>query len=133
MSIPVDIADLDQALADFGVGYLLTTSSEGRVKAVTVEVSVDGDVVRIPGPSRGTSANLAGNPAATLLFPPMAPRGYTLLVDGTAESTEAGFVLAPTSAVLHRPAAHADEDAAPDSDCGHDCAPVRSVNPAPLR
>ncbi len=37
MSIPVAIADLNTALADFGAGYLLTTSPGGRVKAVTVE------------------------------------------------------------------------------------------------
>ena len=29
-------------------------------------------------------ANLAANPAVTLVFPPLEHRGYTLLVDGTA-------------------------------------------------
>ncbi len=128
MSIPVDLGDLEHALADFGLGYLLTTSAEGRIKAITVEVSVADGVVHVPVPSRGTAANLAANPAATMLFPPLAPRGYTLLVDGAARSEgDRGFVLEPASAVLHRPAAHADGDGGTvGSDCGHDCAPVGS-------
>jgi hypothetical protein len=123
MSIPVEIGDLGKALADFGAGYLLTTSGDGRVKAVTVEpVLTDGDLVAT-GPGRGTSANIAANPAVTLLFPPLAPRGYTLLVDGTAEMTGDDARIAPATAVLHRPAAHADGPPAPDG-CGNDCKPV---------
>jgi hypothetical protein len=122
MSIPVELDDLAHALKDFGEGYLLTTGNRG-VKAVTVTASVEGDVVRIPGPSRGTAANLASAPTATLLFPPREPRGHTLLVDGTAEAVADGFVLTPTSAVLHRPAAHADGDTGSLS-CGHDCEPL---------
>ena len=33
----MDLDRLEQALADFGAGYLLTTSPDGRVKVVTVE------------------------------------------------------------------------------------------------
>ena len=66
------VGDLAKALADFGGGYLLTTSGDGRVKAVTVEpVLTDGDLV-VVAPGRGTSANVDANPAATLLFPPLA-------------------------------------------------------------
>jgi hypothetical protein len=124
MSIPVDLAHLASALADFGDGYLLTTSADGRVKAVTVSATVEDGVVSVPRPSRGTSANLASNEAATLLFPPRDPQGHTLLVDGTAAPTEEGFELRPASAVLHRPAAHSDDPEAGSSGCGHDCAPV---------
>lgn len=123
MSIPVEIGDLGKALADFGAGYLLTTSGDGRVKAVTVEpVLTDGDLVAI-GPGRGTTANVAANPAVTLLFPPLAPRGYTLLIDGTGEMVGDDARITPTAAVLHRPTAHADGPPAPDG-CGHDCKPV---------
>lgn len=122
MSIPVELADLAHALEDFGDGYLLTTGRRG-VKAITVTAVVADGVVRIPGPSRGTAANLEADPTATLLFPPREPRGHTLLVDGTAEALEDGFVLSPTSAVLHRPTDHAD-GAAGSSACGHDCEPV---------
>jgi hypothetical protein len=123
MSIPVSMGDLAKALADFGAGYLLTTSGNGRVKAVTVEpVLTDGELV-VPAPGRGTSANVDANPAATLLFPPLAPRGYTLLVDGTASRVGDDVRITPATAVLHRPAAHADGPPAPDG-CGHDCKPV---------
>lgn len=122
MSIPVDLGDLARALEDFGDGYLLTAGERG-VKAVTVSATVADGVVRIPGPSRGTSANLEADPAATLLFPPREPRGHTLLVDGTAETVADGFVLTPASAVLHRPADHAGGETGPSA-CGHDCEPV---------
>lgn len=126
MSIPVELSDLARALAEHGDGYLLTHGSRG-VKAITVTAHVDGDVVHVPGGSRGTSANLEADPTATLLFPPREPRGHTLLVDGTAEPVDDGFVLTPASAVLHRPADHADgeaDGASASSACGHDCNPV---------
>jgi hypothetical protein len=123
MSIPVDIATLATALADFGPGYLLTAGANGRVKAVTVEPSVVEGVLVVGGAGRGSSANIAANPAVTLLFPPPEPRGFTLLVDGNAELDGESARITPTSAVLHRPAAHADGPPAPGG-CGHDCKPV---------
>ncbi|MDO5712399.1 MAG: pyridoxamine 5'-phosphate oxidase [Micrococcales bacterium] len=107
MSTPVDVADLAKALRDFDSGYLLTTAA-GRVKAVTVEVRVTDSVLDIPGGSRGSAANLARNPSATLLFPPRQRHGYTLLVDGTAEARNDGFRFTPATAVLHRPSAYSD-------------------------
>ncbi|MDQ6527265.1 pyridoxamine 5'-phosphate oxidase family protein [Nocardioides sp. LHD-245] len=126
MSIPVDPADLRQALADFDSGYLLTTSSP-QVKVVTVDpVAGDDGTLRIAGPGRGTLRNLAENPAVTVVFPPRERHGYTLLVDGTAttDGEDGGdVVVTATTGVLHRPAAHADGPLPPDG-CGHDCAPV---------
>lgn len=123
MSIPVDVVDLARALTDFGAGYLLTVSDHGRVKAVTVEPElVDGALV-VSGPGRGSCANVAANPAVTLLFPPPEPRGFTLLVDGTAEVAGDDVRVVPEHAVLHRPAAHADGPPAPGG-CGQDCHPV---------
>ena len=113
MSIPVDLADLNVALADFGAGYLLSASAEGRVKVVTVEPRiVDGTLV-VRGPGRGSAANVARNELVTVLFPPLSPRGYTLLVDGSAALEGDDVRVRPTSAVLHRPAAHADGPPAP--------------------
>ncbi|MGH3347900.1 MAG: pyridoxamine 5'-phosphate oxidase family protein [Nocardioides sp.] len=123
MSIPVDIERLGEVMADHGPGYLLTASGDGRVKAVTVEPTLVDGVLRCPA-SRGTAANLAANPAATLLFPPRAERGHTLLVDGTASADDEGIAFVPRSAVLHRPASHADGPADSIGDCGNDCAPV---------
>lgn len=123
MSIPVDPADLRQALADFDSGYLLSTSSP-QVKVVTVDpVAGDDGTLRIAGPGRGTLRNLAENPAVTVVFPPLERHGYTLLVDGRAAADGEDVVVTATAAVLHRPAAHADGPLPPDR-CGHDCAPV---------
>lgn len=122
MSIPVDIGDLEKALQDFRSGYLLTTA-DGRVKVVTVDPDLTGPALRIAAPGHGTLGNLAANPAVTLVFPPLEPRGYTLLVDGSAAVDAEDVVVTPTSAVLHRPASHADGPLAADG-CSHDCAPV---------
>lgn len=122
MSIPVEIGDLEGALADFGSGYLLTTT-EGRVKAVTVDPTYDDGTLVVTGPGRGTLANLASNPTVTLVFPPAEPKGYSLLVDGTGSGEGEDVRVTPGTAVLHRPRAHADGPLPPDG-CGHDCAPV---------
>lgn len=122
----MEISALAEALADRGPGYLLTASADGRVKAVTVEPELRDGVLRCP-PSGGSARNLAANPAATLLFPPPVERGHTLLVDGTAVADEDGIAFTPASAVLHRPADHADGPApglGSADGCGHDCAPV---------
>ena len=122
MSIPVRIGDIAAALERFGSGYLLTTA-EGRVKVVTVDpTSADGGL-RIAGPGRGTLSNVAANPTVTLVFPPLKQRGHTLLVDGTAVVDGEDVVVTPATAVLHRPAAHADGPLPPDG-CGQDCEPV---------
>ncbi len=122
MSIPVEIGDLKGALADFGSGYLLSTT-DGRVKVVTIDPEYDGASLLVAGPGRGTLANLAGNAAVTVVFPPVEPKGYTLLVDGVAEITGEDVRVTPGTAVLHRPRSHADGPLPPDG-CGHDCAPV---------
>ena len=122
MSIAVDVADLARALQGFGAGYLLTTKG-GNVKVVTVEPTVADGVVLVESPGRGTLANLADNPALTLVFPPLESKGFTLLVDGAAEVSGDDVRVTPTGAVLHRPASHADGPPAPDG-CGNDCAPV---------
>lgn len=120
----MDITELGRTLEAYGAGYLLTVSSEGTVKVVTVEVAVEGTALIVPTPGRGTHANLAGNRRATLVFPPREPRGFTLLVDGTATAAGDDVRVEPASAVLHRPAAHAEAVDAADTACGHDCHPV---------
>jgi hypothetical protein len=124
MSIVVDLDQLAERLAEHGPGYLLSAGPDGRVKAVTVEPVLDGEVLRVPGGSRGTARNLEHSPAVTVLFPPSQPRGYSLIVDGTATATADGFDVVPEHAVLHRPADHAGPAAAGDSACGHDCSPL---------
>jgi hypothetical protein len=123
MSIPVDVADLNTALADFGAGYLLTAGAGGKVKAVTVEPRILEGRMVVAGPGRGSVANVGANAFVTVLFPPLAQRGYTLLVDGEASLHGEDVIIVPTGAVLHRPASHSDGPGPPDG-CGHDCKPV---------
>lgn len=128
MSIPVQVADLERARAQYGAGYLVTVAADGAAKVVTVEPSVTGDAVVVTGPGRGSLANAGARPAVTLVFPPAEPHGFTLLIDGTATVEGEDLRIAPTSAVLHRPAAHSDGPPAPvttpATDCGNDCHPV---------
>jgi hypothetical protein len=129
MSIPVAVADLARALEEFAAGYLLTTTG-GTVKVVTVEPRLSDGVLLVEAPGRGTVANLAQNAAVTLVFAPLEPRGFTLLVDGTGEVAGDDVRVTPTGAVLHRPAMHADGPPPPLSageatdGCANDCAPV---------
>ncbi len=129
MSIPIEIDDLAEALQGFGSGYLLTTTG-GSVKVVTVDPTVQDGVVVVSGPGRGTIANLGDNATVTLVFPPLEPRGFTLLVDGTGEAAGEDVRVTPTGAVLHRPGSHADGPPPPPSageqtdSCANDCAPV---------
>jgi hypothetical protein len=132
MSIPVEVADLETALADFGAGYLMTTTG-GAVKVVTVEPTLVGGVLVVLRPGKGTVRNLAGNPAVTLVFPPRQEKGFSLLVDGSATVEGEDVRVTPATAVLHRPMIHSDGPAAPPSageqtdSCGNDCAPVVST------
>ncbi len=125
MSIVVDLERLAATLADYGTGYLLTASADGSVKAVTVEPTWADGVLHL-GASRGSAANLATNPKATVIFPPLLSRGYTLIVDGTGDATDEGIDVRAEKAVLHRPASHSDGPGAPEpaTGCGHDCAPI---------
>lgn len=130
MSIPVDVAKLDQALAEFDAGYLVTVSAEGAAKVVTVEPTVSDGILLLEGPGHGSLANSAGNARVTLVFPPAERHGFTLLVDGTAAADGDDLRVTPASAVLHRPGAHSDGPPAPaplsasTTACGNDCHPV---------
>ena len=119
------IEDLAQALAEYDTGYLLT-SLAGRTKVVTVEPEVSGDQIIAKGLGHGSTANLAENPQCTLLFPPAERHGYTLLIDGTGTAVDGTLTMEPSTAVRHRPAAHADGPPASGAtaDCVNDCRPL---------
>ena len=102
MSIPVDVAELERALEHFGPGYLLTVSAASAVKAVSVRPElVDGAFV-VTAPGRGSVTNAGTNANVTLLFPPVADDGLTLLVDGMAFVHGDDVRVEPTGAVLHQ-------------------------------
>jgi hypothetical protein len=118
----VDLQALANALADYPYAYLITVDDEYRAHTVTVEPQLREatlDVGLIGGRTRN---NLAQRADVTLLWPPTEPGGYSLIVDGSAEVTEAGaetarLTVVPTRALLHR-----DADS-PDAakGCLHDC------------
>ena len=129
MSIPVAVDDLRTALAERpSSAYLLTVSDDGRPHAVHVALSWDGDRLAADV-GRRTAANAAARPnAVSLVFPVRNADDYSLIVDGTAsvatgdaaDGGERRVRIAPTKAVLHRPAAAPD----PASACGSDCVPL---------
>jgi hypothetical protein len=121
MSVPVDLAQLTQTLRDFGEGYLLTVGGGPRAHAVTVRPVLDGDALRVGGLGRRTRTNLEKAPEATLLYPPLAPGGYSLIIDGRVEDRDGVAVVVPERAVLHRPAEPGA--AASATGCGSDCVP----------
>ena len=126
MSIPVDLAELGKAVAERDFAYLVTISADGAAHLVAVRPVVVADRVRVTGLGRSTVSNAAARPIVTLAWPPRDPDGYSLIVDGRAETDgvvgEAGGAVAirPSRAVLHRPA---PSPAPPDdpADCGSDC------------
>ena len=106
MSVQVEVAQLADALADYPWGYFITVSHDGRAHMLAVPTQWgDGGVMVLTAGQR-TMANLAQRPNVSMLFPPVAVGGMSLIVDGTAEVIGDHVAVRPTSAVLHRPAIH---------------------------
>lgn len=101
----VDLGDLDRALAQHLPGYLVTVSKRGRVRTASVRPRMEGDRVVIDSAGPGLLKDLRANPALTLILPPVAPDGFTLLVDGDVDRADrvSGRVwVTPSDVVLHR-------------------------------
>ena len=129
----VDVKRLAAALTDYPFAYLITVDDGYRVHTVTVEPQLrefpdgpDGprallDIGLIGGRTR---KNLEDRRDVTLLWPPSEPGGYSLIVDGEAEVTDADaetarLAVVPTRALLHREADSESPEAA--KGCLHDC------------
>jgi hypothetical protein len=129
----VDVKRLAAALTDYPFAYLITVDDGYRVHTVTVEPRLrafpdgpDGpkallDIGLIGGRTR---KNLEDRRDVTLLWPPPEPGGYSLIVDGEAEVTDADaetarLAVVPTRALLHREADSGSPAAA--KGCLHDC------------
>jgi hypothetical protein len=119
VSIPVELADLAERMAEFGAAaYLVTTNDAGAPHVVSVAPVWQGDELRVPAGAT-TTANAGARPAVTLLWPGAPGADYGLIVDGTAHSSQAddddgqtngdGLAIKPTRAVLHRLATADDE------------------------
>jgi hypothetical protein len=127
VSIPVSLDRLRAEMQRYAVGpYLLTVSDDARPHCVAVVLSWAGDELVIAAGNR-TKANAAARPSVSLLWPPAAAGGYSLIVDATVTGTrrtgqgDNAVTVHPTRAVLHRPAGSGDAD---PSACGSDCVPV---------
>lgn len=113
MSVTVALHELRERVAEFGpVAFLVTVAADRRPHVVSVNIGWEHDEL-LAGAGRTTSANVEGHPGVSLLWPPPAGGGYSLIVDGTAEVHErdatAVALIRPSRAVLHR-VANADGD-----------------------
>ena len=123
MSIPVAVAGLAEALAEYSYAYLLTVSDDGRPHAVAISPRIEDGVLRA-GVGHRSSVNVAARPdAVSLVWPPSQPGGYSLIVDGAASVDDETITVRPDKAVLHRPAP-ADAGPVEAGACGSDCVPV---------
>jgi hypothetical protein len=121
----VDLQRLAAALDDFPFAYLITVDEDYRAHTVTVEPKLREAVLDVGLIGGRTRKNLAHCSDVTLLWPPLEPGGYSLIVDGTAQTSPASetteeaarLQVVPTRALLHR---EADSPAAARG-CLHDC------------
>ncbi len=125
MSIPVALEKLRAEAERYGATpFLLTVSDDGRPHSVSIAASWEGGTL-VAKAGKRTLGNVAARPHISLLWPPLEPGGYSLIVDADGSLTGAGeaarIVVRPTRGVLHRPAA--SPEAAPEG-CSADCKPV---------
>lgn len=111
MSVPVPIDRLRSEAARFAAGFLLTVTDDARPHAVAVAPGWSGDALVVRA-GRTSRRNAIARPDVTLLWPGAAPGDFSLIVDATAAVDDAAetLTLAPTRAVLHRPAAGGGSD-----------------------
>ncbi len=105
MSVAVPLDVLSERVAEFGCHpYLVTVSPEGRAHVASVSTTVVGDRLVLPA-GRTSRANLASNPAVTLLWTAHDDGVYSLIVDGHGQVLGGDVddvAITPTRAVLHR-------------------------------
>jgi hypothetical protein len=89
VSIQVQLGELADAVAVYRFAYLVTIAEDGRAHVVAVTPRWDGDALVVGGLGRRSVANLASRPAVTLVWPPLEPAGYSLILDGEAHSGDA--------------------------------------------
>jgi hypothetical protein len=121
MSIEVKPDDLPGALREYGFAYLITVNAESKAHIAQVTPAFEHGQLRVSGAGRSSAANAAAHPAVTLAWPPLAQDGYTLIVDGYAESGDDSLVITPGRAVLHRRGADGAGQPAEPGTCAQDC------------
>jgi len=126
MSLKVDLDQLAGVLVDFTFAYLVTVDDGYHAHTVAVEPVLTDGVIDVGPVGKSTRKNLAKRDGVTLVWPPGEPGGYTLIVDGRGQPSDADTALkvVPSRAVLHRKAA--PDSPATATDCLHDCVPLES-------
>ena len=103
MSIAVPLDQLEERLAEFPWGYLMTVRDDGRAQSLAVPTRLtDGVLVATIG--RSAAGNAAARPNVTMVFPGVSGNELSLIVDGDARVDGDRIDVTPTWAVLHRPA-----------------------------
>ena len=124
MSVKVDLDELAGTLADFTYAYLVTVDDGYHAHTVAVEPRFADGVLDVGPVGNSTRKNVAKHGDVTLVWPPLEPGGYTLIVDGTGHATDTSLRIVPARAVLHRKAA--PDSPANATGCLHDCVPLES-------
>jgi len=119
MSIPVELSNLASEIARYRFAYLMTTNGDGAPHAVAVIAAVQGGELVVDGIGRRTRSNALERPIVGLVWPPQSEAGYSLIVDGQAAVAGASMRIAPSRAVLHRPAPTPAPK--PSGTCASDC------------
>jgi hypothetical protein len=119
MSIEVALPALAESLRAYRFAYLLTVGDDMRAHVVAVTPVLADDVLLVTEPGRRTRANLVGRGSVTLVWPPADPADHSLIVDGVGSLQGDELTVAPTRAVLHRPAPPGA--VAVPGECASDC------------
>jgi hypothetical protein len=112
MSQPVNLDALRDRIAEYGgSAFLITVNEHGTPHVVSVALRYRGE--HLSGSvGRRTKANLARNPALTLLWPPGPDPAFSMIVDAMLVSVDTDgsgpIVVEPRSAILHRVAEAGD-------------------------
>jgi catechol 2,3-dioxygenase-like lactoylglutathione lyase family enzyme len=104
MSIKVTLQQLAETLTRYRFAYLLSVGDDARAHVVAVSTTLANDTLLVTDLGRKTRANLAAHSSVTLVWPPANPSDYSLIVDGVGSLRGDELAVAPTRAVLHRPA-----------------------------
>lgn len=108
MTIPVSVAQLPGVLGRFGHAYLLTLRPNGSVKVHTVDPAFKEGRLVVACEHRSALENARREPRVTLVWPPTVHHSHSLIVDGRATVSGEQLAVEIDSAMLHRPASHAD-------------------------
>lgn len=119
MSIEVTLPQLAKTLTRYRFAYLVTIGEDARAHVVAVHPTLANGILLVREPGRKTRVALAVYPSVTVVWPPAEPDDYSLIVDGVGSMRGDELTIAPTRAVLHRPAQPQTTPA--DGGCGSDC------------